>query len=262
MQQRQTDRYLYFRELARTSEKYYIPYISKYKKISGTKVLEIGCGDGGNLLPFAEMGCRTTGVDIDNGRIIDAKRFFEERHADGLFIVSDVFMLEGMERSFDLVICHDVIEHIENKMVFLIKLQSFLRSDGLLFIAFPAWQMPFGGHQQICHSKVISRLPFIHLLPNPVYKALLKRGGESERCIGELLSIKKTQMPIGPFEQLLHQAALTIVDRTLFFINPHYETKFRLKPRKLSALIEKMPYIRNFCTTSCFYLLRQKEVRE
>lgn len=262
MQQRQTDRYLYFRELARTSEKYYIPYISKYKKITGTKVLEIGCGDGGNLLPFAGMGCHTTGVDIDNGRIIDAKRFFEERHADGLFIVSDVFMLEGMERSFDLVICHDVIEHIENKTVFLIKLQRFLRADGLLFIAFPAWQMPFGGHQQICHSKVISRLPFIHLLPNPVYKALLKRGGESERCIGELLSIKKTQMPIGPFEQLLHQAALTIVDRTLFFINPHYETKFGLKPRKLSALIEKMPYIRNFCTTSCFYLLRQKEVRE
>ena len=42
-------------------------------------ILEIGCGDGGNLLPFAELGCSTTGVDISTGRIKDAILFFEER---------------------------------------------------------------------------------------------------------------------------------------------------------------------------------------
>lgn len=256
MQQRQTDRRLYFQELAQTSEKYYIPYISKYKNIAGTDVLEIGCGDGGNLLPFAQMGCRTTGVDIVSGRITDAKCFFEEQQAEGTFITSDIFMLEGMKQSFDIIICHDVIEHIANKTAFLTKLQYFLRTGGLLFIAFPAWQMPFGGHQQICRNKILSHLPFIHLLPTPVYKALLKRGGEDEHCINELLSIKKTQMQIEPFERLLRQTEWSIVDRTLFFINPHYEIKFGLKPHKLSALIEKTPYIRNFCTTACFYLLK------
>ena len=65
MQERQKNRKLYFEELSITSKKYYIPYISKFKKIKeGMNILEIGCGDGGNLLPFAELGCSTTGVDI------------------------------------------------------------------------------------------------------------------------------------------------------------------------------------------------------
>lgn len=54
MQYRQSDRKLYFHELSTTSQKYFIPYIEKYKEIThGINVLEIGCGDGGNLLPFS-----------------------------------------------------------------------------------------------------------------------------------------------------------------------------------------------------------------
>ena len=54
MQERQKDRARYFSELAHTSEKYFIPYISPFMKVeAGMNVLEIGCGDGGNLLPFA-----------------------------------------------------------------------------------------------------------------------------------------------------------------------------------------------------------------
>lgn len=56
-------------------------------------VLEIGCGDGGNLLPFAELGCNTTGVDLSTRRIKDTILFFEERqiirrfHSFGYFQV-------------------------------------------------------------------------------------------------------------------------------------------------------------------------------
>ena len=40
------------------------------------KVLEVGCGEGGNLLPFAKAGCRVMGVDIDAMRIEQARAFF------------------------------------------------------------------------------------------------------------------------------------------------------------------------------------------
>ena len=77
MQERQHDRARYFRELATTSRKYFIPYIEKFKPLHpGLEVLEIGCGDGGNLLPFSEAGCNTTGVDMAEGRIKDAILFF------------------------------------------------------------------------------------------------------------------------------------------------------------------------------------------
>lgn len=95
MQERQKNRRLYFEELSITSRKYYIPYISKYKKIKkGMNILEIGCGDGGNLLPFTELGCNTTGVDLSAGRIKDAILFFEERQIKREFHCLGYFQIE------------------------------------------------------------------------------------------------------------------------------------------------------------------------
>lgn len=86
MQYRQSDRKLYFQELSATSQKYFIPYIEKYKEIiHGMNVLEIGCGDGGNLLPFSQKGCNILGVDLAECRISDAKKFFHEANAAGDF---------------------------------------------------------------------------------------------------------------------------------------------------------------------------------
>lgn len=257
MQTRQTDRARYFRELADTSQRHFIPYLSAFTRIeSGMNVLEIGCGEGGNLLPFARMGCRVTGVDLASGKIANARLFFDEAGAEGRFIDSDIFALRELEETFDLVICHDVLEHIGDKRGFLSGLARYLKPDGIVFMAFPAWQMPFGGHQQICKSKVLSRFPFIHLLPAPVYKSMLKSAGEKEGCITELLEIKQTRTPIELFEKLLHEYNAELLDRKLWFINPHYEVKFGLKPRKLPAFLGKIPWLRNFFTTSCFYVFR------
>ena len=72
----------------------------------------------------------------------------------------------------------------------------------------------------------------------------------------ELLEIKQTRTPIELFEKLLHEYNAELLDRKLWFINPHYEVKFGLKPRKLPAFLGKIPWLRNFFTTSCFYVFR------
>ena len=183
MQERHSDRERYFDEQARTTEKYYIPYIRQYLKRLPHEVLEVGCGEGGNLLPFAKAGCAVTGVDITAGRIDEARRFFSERGAEGAFIASDIFKLKELECKFSLILVHDVIEHIGDKAGFLEGLKRFLAPGGVVFIAFPAWQMPFGGHQQIARSKVVSHFPFLHLLPAPLYKGCWRRAGRMRsRC--------------------------------------------------------------------------------
>ena len=256
MQKRQSDRAMYFKELAATSRKYYIPYIQTYKAIkTGMNILEIGCGDGGNLLPFSEMGCNTTGIDIAESRIKDAKRFFKEVNAKGMFITSDVFKINDLENCFDIVICHDVLEHIDNKERFLIDLKKFLSKDGIIFMSFPAWQMPFGGHQQICKSWLASHLPFIHLLPKLLYVGLLRLCHEKQETINELLSIKHTQCSIESFRKIA-LGEYKIINQQFYFINPHYEIKFGIKPRKLSPIISSIPFIRNYFTTSFFCILK------
>lgn len=82
MQKRHIDRATYFKELSITSREYFIPYILKWHTVEqNISVLEIGCGEGGNLLPFSLMGCHTVGVDMAIGRIKEANSFFNEAGA-------------------------------------------------------------------------------------------------------------------------------------------------------------------------------------
>ena len=259
MQKRHTDRYQYFQELAQTSEKYFMPYIEGVLDVSKPiSILEVGCGDGGNLLPFAKRGHEVIGVDISENRIKGAISFFEQEQEKAIFICDNILNLKEYKGNFDLIICHDVIEHIGNKQEMLSRIEYFLNPTGVIFIGFPAWQMPFGGHQQICHNKFLSMLPFMHLLPKSLYKYVLSLGKENSECIRELLSIKKTKITIEEFEKFVSRTTLEIVDRCLYLINPHYEVKFGLKPRRLSKIISNTPFVRNYLSTSCFYLLKKR----
>lgn len=220
--------------------------------------MKIGCGEGGNLLPFSKSGCIVVGVDIDKTRIGQAQQFFSQEQAEGTFLYADIFHTD-LQPEFDIIITHDCIEHIDDKYEFLLCIQKYLKRDGVAFVSFPAWAMPFGGHQQICKSKILSHLPFIHLLPTPIYKSLLKIFGEKSNCVRELLSIKRTKCPTALFEKALQNTDLKAIDKQLYFINPHYEVKFGLKPRKLWRVIAAVPYIRDYFTTSAFYLLTHKD---
>ncbi|MDR2816982.1 MAG: class I SAM-dependent methyltransferase [Proteiniphilum sp.] len=259
MQERHLDRLRYFTELADTSREFYIDYVRKYYTINdGCNVLEVGCGEGGNLLPFAEIGCNVTGIDRSEQRIAEAKSFYESMNIKAKFVSIDFFELDNANggEKYDIVLVHDVIEHIRRKDEFLKHLQQFVANSGIIFWRFPAWQMPFGGHQQICRNKFCSKLPFFHLLPLSIYRRLLYSFGEQQSCVDELIDIKMCRVSIEKFERLLKSNNYIPVNRCLWLINPHYKQKFNLKPRKLPALISHLRYIRNFFTTSCFYITK------
>ncbi len=260
MQQRHHNRLQYFQEQSNTSRDFYLSYVSRFLSITtDTKVLEIGCGEGGNLLPFASLGCSVTGIDIVSGRIQQAVQFFQSSGQTGRFLCQDFLtspLPNSQEECFDLIIVHDVIEHIapQVKLPFLQHIHGFLRSGGVVFFAFPAWHNPFGGHQQIS-AGLASKLPFIHLLPNPIYQWMLKSSGTSSQLIEELMDIKRARMTIERFEELSVSAGFVVTDRLLWFINPHYKQKFNLRARKLWPFIAKLPYVRNYFTTSAFYVI-------
>lgn len=256
MQKRHTDRYRYFREEAATTEKYFIPYLSEFMDVGDISVLEVGCGEGGNLLPFARRGCRVVGVDLSEQRVRQAESFFSRECAAGTFICDDVMHYRGDGRLFDLIVCHDVVEHIPEKGKMLLALKRLLAPGGRLFVAFPAWQMPFGGHQQIAHSWVVSHLPFVHLLPELAFSLMLRLFGEDASKINELIGIRRTRCTVEMFEREAAYAGYTVCDRRLWLVNPHYEVKFGLRPIRLCRQLSALPYIRNFMASSCFYVVR------
>ena len=264
MQERHQDRQLYFTEQGKTTERYVIPYIEEVLPVTaGLRVLEIGCGEGGNLTPFVERGCTVTGVDINAGQIATARKLLAQRlpGTEVRLIASDIYRLTAADLgTFDLIFLRDVIEHIPDQRRFFGHLKSFLAGSGIVFFGFPPWRMPFGGHQQICRSKVLSKLPYFHLLPKTAYGGILRFFGEPESTVTSLLEIKDTGISTRRFNRIVKQHGFEFVRRTYFLINPNYEVKFGLQPREQLGVVEQLPYVRDFLTTCCYCLLRQRNV--
>jgi len=259
MQGRHQDREKYFEEQSLTTKKYVIPILEKFISINqNTRVLEIGCGQGGNLAPFLDLGCNVVGLDISESKINLARKFYidypNKRNLE--LILEDIYKVSSSGiGKFDIIMMRDVIEHIPNQALFLGYVKQFLNPKGKLFLGFPPWYMPFGGHQQVCKSKYLSSLPYFHILPKFAYGAILRLFGETEPLIKSIFEIKDTGITIERLDRILKTESFNIDLRQLFLINPNYEVKFGLKPRTQFVLFESLPLLRNFVTTCCYYIV-------
>ncbi len=255
MQERHADRALYFKEQGLTTERYVIPYIREVKEIGPqSTILEVGCGEGGNLTPFLDLGCRVVGIDIMKDQIALSRRYFSclPNLSNLSLIDQDIYQVHpGTLPAFNVIFLRDVIEHIPDQERFMHYIRSFMAPDGIIFFGFPPWRMPFGGHQQVCKSKFLSRLPWYHLLPNSLYTGLLKAFGESDELVKALLEVKETGISISRFHQCLAGAGWKIKKETYYLIYPNYETKFGLKPKVLPAWLS-IPWLCDYYTTAVY----------
>jgi SAM-dependent methyltransferase len=261
MHDRHTNKRRYFNEQALTTRKHVIPYLQQKMDItSDLRVFEIGCGEGGNLVPFLELGCECVGVDFNQGKIDKGLSYMAEDlpNAKVNLLIQDIYDSSADSLgTFDLIILRDVIEHIHDQGKFLGMVHRFLRPKGRIFFGFPPWRMPFGGHQQICQSKALSKLPWFHLLPMPLYKGVLKGFGESEGMVTNLAEIKDTGISIARFSKLAEESGYTFEQKDLWLINPNYETKFGLTPKPLPAIIGGIPWVKDFFATCCYAVIRR-----
>lgn len=261
MQERHHNRHKYFQEQVYTTGKYVIPYIQAVMDVHpNTRVLEIGCGEGGNLKPFLDMGCKVVGIDILPNKIENARTYYKDHplvHNIQL-IAKDIYeVAPGDDFVFDLIIMRDTIEHIPDQDRFLEHLKKFLKADGKIFFAFPPWRMPFGGHQQICKNKWLSVLPYFHILPKFMYRAVLRVFGESDTTINDLMDIKDTRLSVFRFKTLLSKRNYRIDKVTYYVFNPNYEIKFGLKPLALPSLLA-IPFFMDFYTTAVYCVAGKK----
>ncbi len=250
------DRKRYFDIQVLNAEKYVIPFIEeKFPVKPGMRVLEIGCGEGGVLKAFINKGCVGVGVEMDASRIENAQIYLPEDIAAGRlkFVIKDIYKVDvekDFNGLFDIIVLKDVIEHIHDQAKLISWIKNFLKEGGIVFYGFPPWYMPFGGHQQICKSK-ISRLPYIHLLPRVIYRWILTRNKEN---VPEMMEIRETRISIERFVRISKKLGYRLPYNRHYFINPIYEWKFGWKPRTQFILIKAIPFVRNFFTTCVYYI--------
>lgn len=255
------DKRTYFKQQTENASSYVLPFVQPWVNIGrGTHVLEVGCAEAGVLKAFLDVGCTGVGVELSSSRAELAKEFLKDEIAAGQVEIIGANIYDASFQSrfhgkFDLIVLKDVIEHIHDQRKIIAELKRYLKPNGKIFFGFPPWHMPFGGHQQVCRNKLLAKLPYYHLLPTLLYKWVLRRGGESESLIEELVEVKETGLSIEQFERHVKNAGLKIFARTYYLINPIYRYKFGLKPRKQNALVAALPYVRNYVTTCMYYVV-------
>jgi 2-polyprenyl-6-hydroxyphenyl methylase/3-demethylubiquinone-9 3-methyltransferase len=105
------------------------------KPFTGLSLLDIGCGGGLICEPLARLGGQVTGLDpaIEN---IEAAR----RHAAGQglateYVNATVEDLERAGRTFDAVLCLEVVEHVPDVGAFLKSCAALVRPGGLMLLS-------------------------------------------------------------------------------------------------------------------------------
>jgi SAM-dependent methyltransferase len=261
MQERHIEREQYFREQSQVTRRHVIPFLESVLPVTERlKIAEVGCGEAGNMLPFLDLGCTVIGIDLAPNKIENGRRIYQDHpnHDRLTLIAQNVYQVSSdTVNGLDLIFMRDTLEHIPYQEKLLGHLSTFMKPGGMIFLGFPPWRMPFGGHQQICVHRLLSKLPYTHLLPLKLYRSLLRTAGESEAKINGLMEIRDTRISLQRFLGIVKRSPFTIRKRTYFLINPNYEIKFNLKKKILPRWMN-IPYVRDFYTTTAYFILEKK----
>src|SRR5713101_4863722 len=80
----------------------------------GKKALDVGCGGGLLAEEFARLGCQVTGVDPSEPSLATARKHTQQSGLDITYQVGVGEHLPFADASFDIVICCDVLEHVDD----------------------------------------------------------------------------------------------------------------------------------------------------
>lgn len=241
------------------SKNYIIPYLKKMGFDPSEKsICEIGSAEGGVLFAFAELGAiNCLATDIVQSRLDAGEKIANEFHLPIVFkyhnIIDDPIPSEW-KNAFDLVILRDVIEHLEKPQSALLNIKNMLKTNGLLYVTFPPYYSPFGGHQHQTNN-IFSKVPYLHWLPKPFFKIFLVGGRKAD--VQEVLRLKNIKLTIKKFLKIVENVGLKIYNSEFFVIRPVYKYKFGLNPIRLPSFMN-FPFLKEVFATEASFILTKE----
>lgn len=241
------------------AESYIIPYLEKKGiQMQGTRIIEIGCAEGGNLCAMQERGAtELVGTDIAEVRLETARDVAARLGIDVTYSSHDVINDDPRSEwlgHFDLALLRDVIEHLDDTTAALRNIRRVLRPGGHLYVTFPPYYSPFGGHQQTLVNWS-SKIPFMHLTPRSIFEKMIASGREADKV--EVRRLRGIRMTTTKLRTAAKNAGYEIADERLFLLRPVFKMKFGLNPVSANFL-RPFPLLRDVVALEAGYLLRSR----
>lgn len=112
------------------------------------RILDAGCGTGGNLAMLAELG-EVTGLELDE----HAARVARLRGAGPVRQGGLPLDEPAWHRRFDLVVMTDVLEHLDDDLGALASVAAALRPGGFALLTVPAFQFLWSAQDDAYHHR-------------------------------------------------------------------------------------------------------------
>jgi SAM-dependent methyltransferase len=111
-------------------------YIFAADFVKDKTVLDAGCGSGYGTDFLASQGAKyALGIDISPEAIAYAQAHYQRDNLE--YRVMDVTEPDLNDRSFDVIVAFELIEHLQNQERFLAEMARVLKNDGLFIISTP-----------------------------------------------------------------------------------------------------------------------------
>jgi len=133
----------------------------RHVPLEGKRILDVGCGLGTYVRKFRAFSQDVYGVDIDPDKVAQASQDLPNLQvASGEELPFD-------SETFDVVLSHEVIEHVNDDRQALSEALRVLRTGGYLMLFAPNRLYPFETHGFYWRGQYhFGNIPFINYLPN------------------------------------------------------------------------------------------------
>jgi 2-polyprenyl-3-methyl-5-hydroxy-6-metoxy-1,4-benzoquinol methylase len=128
----------------------YETIMSWLPKKNNLRVLNAGCGSGEmNVLLSKNNTWQIDAIDVDEEAIKLSESLKSKFKISNINIKKiEIENLISMAK-YDIIVCNDVLEHIEDDRAAIKKLNELLKTDGILCISVPALNLLFGYHDEM-----------------------------------------------------------------------------------------------------------------
>ncbi len=135
--------------------------INRYAPLADKMVLDVGCGIGAYVRKMAASSRRVYGVDVDEDKIRQAHQSLPH------VCVSAAEHLPFPNDSFDVVLMHEIIEHVQDDRLSISEACRVLRPGGRVVIFAPNRLYPFETHGVYWGGRYHEgNIPLVNYLPN------------------------------------------------------------------------------------------------
>jgi SAM-dependent methyltransferase len=142
--------------------------IRRYVPLEGRQILDIGCGIGTFVQRLREFSSHVYGVDIDQERV--------RKGATALphLVVAVSEHLPFADGTFDVVLLHEVLEHVRDDRLTLAEAARVTRPGGRMVIYCPNRLYPFETHGIFLGKRyVFGNIPLVNYLPDGLRRRLV-----------------------------------------------------------------------------------------